>query len=549
MGISFDDISCLIDRESIDAALVLIREYGVDTPIDSVGDTFLHFAACRGDEHMVRFCIENGADVNVQGEFGMTALMIAVVNSDLPLIRMLLESGADPNVAGRGGCTAISFCCGKSFEGIFLLEEKVNISIPWPDYCPSGFVENRCSKCETHVELARILMDAGARIDVEVCLAPIGEPNVSLLGLAVSKNHYDVAKLLVDCGADVNAMDGIGYPPLTCAVRTGDIRLVKLLIDAGARPNVRNMHNETPLMNASYRRFDDITALLASMSKNPNDDPEALISAAKSGDLSLMNALIENGANLEARDSAENTALIWAAANAQAEAVSLLLSHGADASAIDRNGTSALVEILTNLNVPEYTRTSIVVDLCDHGADVHAEDRLGRYPLLCAIKSGNASSAEYLCSKGADLRHGFHYTFSEYNEPINYTESLAVWAIENDLPIVLKELIVFCHHGVRDNFDYDDSPQNRMSFAAGTNFLTLAAGIDKWQAIEVLIAAGNMPVDMKNDFGLTPLMVAANNQCWLAYRVLKEYGANSRLYVPGTMNLTTEQFALMMKSM
>ena len=354
MNISYDDISLLIEKGSIDAALVLIREYGVNTPIDSVGDTFLHLAVCRGDDRMVRYCIENEADVNAQGIFGMTALMIAVASSNLPLIHALLDSGADPNVAGDGGCTAISFCCGKSFEGISLVDKEVNVSIPWPDRSPSGFVESPCSKCEMHVEIAKLLIDAGASIDAEVCFGLFGNPDVSILGLAVSKNHYDVVKLLIELGADVNQMDGIGYPPLTCAVRTGDIRLVKLLLDAGAKPGVRNMHNETPLMNASYRRFDDISALLSSMTDNPNDDPEALISAAKSGDLSLLKALIDHGADLEARDKANNTALIWAAANGQDEAVSLLLSHGADAGAMDANGTSALIEILTNYNVAEY---------------------------------------------------------------------------------------------------------------------------------------------------------------------------------------------------
>lgn len=549
MGVSFDDISLLLDKGSVDSALVLIREYGVNTPIDTVDDTILHLAACRGDESMVRFCLDNGANVDAQGLHGMTALMIAVACNDLPLIKMLLDANADVNVVGDGGCTALSFCCGKSFEGIFLPEQVVNISIPWPNPGLSGFVDHPCSNCDTHVEIAKLLTDAGASIDAEVCFALFGSPDVSILGLAISKNHYDVAKFLIELGADVNQMDGVGYPPLTCAVRTGDIRLVRLLLDAGARPNVRNMHNETPLMNSSYRRFDEITALLSSMSEDPNEDPEALISAAKSGDLGLLRSLVDHGAALEARDKADNTALIWAAANGQAAAVSLLLSHGADASAVDANGTSALVEILTNYNVAEHTRTSIVVDLCEHGADVNAEDRLGRYPLMCAINSGNASSAEYLCSKGANLSNGIHYTYSEHNEPVNYIEGLAVWAMENDLPDVLKELITYCRQGVHSNFGYDDSPQNRVAFAAGTNFLTLAAGIDEWRAIVVLVNAGGMDVDMKNDFGLTPLMVAANNKCWRAYRILKDLGANSRLIVPDTMMLTVEQFALMMKSM
>ena len=74
-------------------------------------------------------------------------------------------------------------------------------------------------------------LDAGANVN---------EPDAFATPLyyAVSRQHLDAAKLLIDRGADVNAGSKIGGPPLKAAVAKSKLELITLLLEHGADPNV-----------------------------------------------------------------------------------------------------------------------------------------------------------------------------------------------------------------------------------------------------------------------------------------------------------------------
>jgi ankyrin repeat protein len=85
------------------------------------------------------------------------------------------------------------------------------------------------------------------------------------LHLAVLNGHREVAKLLLEQGAqvDVNCAPGqLGDAALHIAVGRGDRNLVELLLDKGAHPNVRDFRNRTPLHEAATRGATEIAQLL-----------------------------------------------------------------------------------------------------------------------------------------------------------------------------------------------------------------------------------------------------------------------------------------------
>jgi ankyrin repeat protein len=69
---------------------------------------------------------------------------------------------------------------------------------------------------------------------------------------AVSKNNLEVARLLIDAGADVNANDEdrIGDTALKEAVYKGEVEMVKLLLEANADPTIEGWMRITPLLEA-----------------------------------------------------------------------------------------------------------------------------------------------------------------------------------------------------------------------------------------------------------------------------------------------------------
>jgi ankyrin repeat protein len=63
---------------------------------------------------------------------------------------------------------------------------------------------------------------------------------------AAAARRDEVARMLIDAGADVNATQEGGYTPLHAAAQNGDVELIDLLLDRGARLDARTDKGETP---------------------------------------------------------------------------------------------------------------------------------------------------------------------------------------------------------------------------------------------------------------------------------------------------------------
>lgn len=117
------------------------------------------------------------------------------------------------------------------------------------------------------------------------------------LGLASYFGHYDVAEYLIKAGAPVNSpsRNGLKAAPIQSAAAAGHTKVVELLLQHGAEPNVREQGGYTPLH-----------------------------AAAQNGDLDMIRALIYGGADLLAKSSNGKTPLDMAMEAGHAEAVKLL---------------------------------------------------------------------------------------------------------------------------------------------------------------------------------------------------------------------------------
>jgi ankyrin repeat protein len=88
----------------------------------------------------------------------------------------------------------------------------------------------------SNADAVRLLLDEGARVD-----ALDGNGSTPLV-YAASRRNYDVAELLLKAGADPNLKGRLGMTPIRWAVTnsSGDFRLVRLLLQYGANPWIRN---------------------------------------------------------------------------------------------------------------------------------------------------------------------------------------------------------------------------------------------------------------------------------------------------------------------
>jgi hypothetical protein len=87
---------------------------------------------------------------------------------------------------------------------------------------------------------------------------------------AAVQGHWDVVAMLVERGADVNALGWDGGTPLHMACHHDRPDMVRLLLDAGADLTVRNQWGRTPLHVAARRNCDLVASLLLARGADPN---------------------------------------------------------------------------------------------------------------------------------------------------------------------------------------------------------------------------------------------------------------------------------------
>jgi ankyrin repeat protein len=419
------------DREAVRAALA--RKADVNrAQID--GSTALHWAVERDDLDMTDALLRAGAKVAARSREGVTPLLLAATNGSARMIDRLLKAGADPNAAlTPAGDTALMMAArtGKSDAIRVLVEAGANVNSKesWGGTTPLMWAVS-----EGHADAARLLIGAGADVNARshylaaangrgfegrtpvANRAAESKPEdfasgwLTPLMFAAREGHVDLARILVEARADIDATTGDGKTALALAVFNGNYDVASLLVDSKADVNRADAQRFTPLFWAVDRR---------SMETAPNfpwmvtADPMPLIRKLL-GAGADPNALVNNTPRARMREGSPRivfaTALMRAAFAADLELVKLLLEHGANPSIISRDGETMVSAAAGLAFIHGYhrgksaeERLQVVKLFVELGNDVNQADDYGITPLMAAGNIGNVPVIQYLIDVGADL--------------------------------------------------------------------------------------------------------------------------------------------------
>jgi ankyrin repeat protein len=220
------------------------------------GLTPLVFAAREGDIESAAALLDAGADINQTTEYHWTALLTAINNRNYLVASMLLERGADPNIANKGGWTPLYIATdNRNIEG-------GDYPVPQPDM--------------DHLEVIEHLLEKGADPNAQIrentltrtifTMQWFFEDGATAFARAAQSSDTALMRLLLKYGADPTIETANGDTAMTLAGGIGwvegvtyerspeeNVEALRMLLDLGLDPNTANNEGRTALMGAALK--------------------------------------------------------------------------------------------------------------------------------------------------------------------------------------------------------------------------------------------------------------------------------------------------------
>jgi len=160
---------------------------------------------------------------------------------------------------------------------------------------------------------------------------------------AVSNDDDRTVTSLLKRGVDVDTVAPDGNSLLMIASRSGKVSMVKALLAAHPKVNVRNSLGETALTLAAFAGHLEVAQLLIANGAevNPTGWTPLIYSAAQNR-MDVARLLVKSGARVDAQSGSGTTALMMAAREGHLGMVLLLMENGADLNLRNADGATAL---------------------------------------------------------------------------------------------------------------------------------------------------------------------------------------------------------------
>lgn len=217
---------------------------------------------------------------------------------------------------------------------------------------------------------------------------------------AVRNQNREAVRALLKQQVDVNAPQGDGATALHWAAHRDDLETADLLIRARAKVNAATDLGVTPIALACANGSAAMVEKLLAAGANPNavaSGEPALMTAARTGSVGAVKALLARGADVNARDAVHGqTALMWAVAHNHAEVARILIEKGADLHA--RSNVGQRIVSLANRYGGVRSR---VRGLAEH--TVVTVEQGGSTALLFAARDGALDAAKVLVAARANV--------------------------------------------------------------------------------------------------------------------------------------------------
>ena len=419
-------------RGDVQTVRTLIKQGSDVNAVEADGSTALHHAANRGDSAVVEALLAGGARATVATRYGITPLALAATSGNVQVIEALIKAGADANGVGAGGETMLMTAArtgnAAALKALLTAGAKVDAR-----ETRRGQTALMWAAAAGNVDGMKVLIESGADVkaksnEVDFKLTsrrgegqtggPTGgfsqaaQIQFTPLAFAVRGGSIGAVTLLLDSGASANEKLPDGLNMVILAIINAHWELAGLLVDRGAD------------VNAAEAGWTALHQVARSRSLTVGHVPHPTQTGQMSS-LDLAKKLLAKGANVNARMTKDGmkadgyrtdlnrigaTAYLLAAKGVDHELMRLLLAAGADPLLTNDHGMRPLMvaagvalhatgeDTGTHEDALEAVKMAYEAD-----KDVNYVDKRGHTAILGAARRGSLTVARFLVEHGADL--------------------------------------------------------------------------------------------------------------------------------------------------
>ena len=392
-------------KRKLDSTAEEAEEKGSLPQNDAISSQEILAIILADDYERLQENIENGKieDVNlVINIFTRSSLLMTACKAgSVDCAKVLLSNNADVNYRGLVGSSAVSSAAeGGNIDIVNLIisREDLNINLLY-----QPLHEHICDPSDfpLSTELVKLFISRLPDINYRLYGDSV------LLNLASFFGRVDLARLLLESGADPNVTDQAQYDALYIATMEGHIDIVKLLFEYDSPHKITTKSTNTAYLCACYYgRVDMVRYMLehgADIYATEENGCFAIDHALLKNNIPLAKLLIEKGFDVNSI-YLERSALYFACAQRYEEMVQLLLDHGADPDLRYPDGSSLLLRLVEGTCDKDGDYTPYTTLLLNRGANVNiAHSISSQTALMIAGAAANADLLKLLLEHGADV--------------------------------------------------------------------------------------------------------------------------------------------------